>query len=135
MPSICQFSARIVSGSGRGRTIGSPTINVHLHDVPADLATGIYACRAVLDGTPYPAALFFGPRPVFHDTPSCEVYVIDTVPLITARTLTVEVVGYIREVRDFATVADLQKQIAIDVTAARAMLAIDDTAEMQSADS
>jgi riboflavin kinase / FMN adenylyltransferase len=125
------FSARVVSGSGRGRTIGSPTINLNLQDVPTELDEGIFAVMAVLQGKRLKAALFYGPRPVFNDTPACEVYLLDTVPDVIPDTLTVEVIAYIRDVRDFDTVADLQKQIAIDVEQARDMLIAYDTPSTQ----
>ena len=129
------FTARVVSGAGRGRTIGSPTINLDLRDVPEHLAEGIFAAMVVIGGKRLRAALFYGPRPVFHDTPACEVFLMDAVPDVIPDALTVEVVGFLRGVEDFDTVEDLQKQIAIDVTQARAMLATYDAAETQSTDS
>lgn len=63
------FTAAVVSGAGRGRRIGTPTLNVDLANVPAGLADGIYACRATLDGADeaLAAVLHLGPRPVFND--------------------------------------------------------------------
>lgn len=123
MKQFPSFTARIISGAGRGHTIGSPTINLHLQDIPAELTEGIFACFAFLDDHRFPGALFYGPRPVFHDTPTCEVHLIDTVPEGVPETITVQVIGFLRSVQNFPTVSNLQEQIHRDVSQARAMLA------------
>jgi riboflavin kinase/FMN adenylyltransferase len=61
------YSGRVVSGAGRGRTIGFPTANVQsehpLKLVPAD---GVYAAWAVLENAaPVPAMVNIGSRPTF----------------------------------------------------------------------
>lgn len=129
------FSARVISGAGRGRTIGSPTINLDLRDVPEDLSEGIFAAMTVIGGKHLQAALFYGPRPVFHDIPACEVFLLDAVPNVIPDTLTVEVIGFLRGVKNFDTVEELQQQIAIDGAQARAMLASYDSATHQISDS
>ncbi len=130
-----QFTASVVPGAGRGTTIGSPTLNLDLDDVPPALEEGIHAAWAFVDDRRHPAALFFGPRPVFDDARACEVYLISGPPDRTPETLTVRVIGFLRPVEDFDSVEELQDQIAVDVAKARAMLAADDSANHESADS
>lgn len=114
-----------MSGSGRGRTIGTPTINLD----PSALATigrdGIYAAWATLDGIRMPAVVHAGPRPVFGDTPSVEVHLLCPPPATIPETLAVELVDFIREVRNFASVDELTAEIGHDVASARATLGVD----------
>jgi riboflavin kinase/FMN adenylyltransferase len=119
---MLHFSAKVVSGAGRGKDIGTPTINLDLHDVPADLKEGIYACRAKIDGEWMDAAMHYGPRPVFKDDTACEVYVLDIELVNAPETLEVSVHGYLREVMDFPSVEELQARIASDIERTRAML-------------
>lgn len=119
------FSASVVSGAGRGRTIGTPTINLD----PAALETigreGIYAAWATLDGERLPAVMHAGPRPVFRDTPSVEIHLLCPPPPTVPASVSVEVVRFIREIKDFASVAELQAEIGRDITSARATLGLD----------
>lgn len=114
-----------MSGSGRGKTIGTPTINLD----PAALATigreGIYAAWATLDGVRMPAVMHVGARPVFDDTPSIEVHLLCPPPAAVPKTMTVELVEYIREVRNFASVEELRTEIGRDIASARATLGLD----------
>lgn len=116
------FSARVVSGAGRGKDLGAPTINLDLSQVPSSLEEGIYACMAVIDGKSLQAAMHYGPRPVFKDSLSCEVHLLDVTLEHAPETLEVEVVAYLREVRDFPTPEDLMTQIADDILKTRAIL-------------
>lgn len=119
---ITSFSASVVSGAGRGRTIGTPTINLD----PSALATigreGIYAAWAILDAVRMPAVIHAGARPVFNDSPSVEVHLLCPVPATIPGTVTVELVEFIRGIRNFASVAELQAEIARDIASARATL-------------
>jgi riboflavin kinase/FMN adenylyltransferase len=118
------FRAHVVSGSGRGKRLGVPTINLNLRDVPRELGEGIYACLVHLDEATKPlrAALHYGPRPVFKDTVACEVHLIDTALHSDPESLTVEVIGRIRDVANFPSPSALKEQILRDIEDARAML-------------
>lgn len=116
------FIARVITGSGRGKTLGTPTLNVDLADVPTDMKEGIYACWAKLPGGWMKGALHYGPRPVFKDTPSCEVYLLDIHIEEAPHSMTIAPVGYIRPVEDFPSPEALMERIAEDVTSAHAML-------------
>ena len=116
------FTAHVVSGRGRGRDIGAPTINLELGDVPPSLEEGIYACVVDIGGVGREAAMHFGPRPVFQDTKTCEVHVIDGAPVDVPPELLVEVIACLRDVRDFPSTEALMEQIAQDIADARAIL-------------
>lgn len=128
--SILHFRACVTSGRRRGAALRKPTINLSLQDVPSTLAEGIYACRAILffeDGSadgPFPAAMHFGPRPVFNDTVSCEVHLIDITPSSFLTCVEVEVVKRLRDVQDFPSVEALKEQMERDIEEARGILFI-----------
>ena len=109
-------------GSGRGKRLGIPTINLSVGSVPEEFLEGIYACRARLEDEWEPAVMHFGPRPVFKDTPSCEVHLLDRAVSQVPDEMTVEIVAFLRDVRDFPSVEALQEQIAEDIRQARAIL-------------
>jgi riboflavin kinase / FMN adenylyltransferase len=97
-------------------------MNLDLSAVPTELEEGIYACKALVDGMWEVAAMHYGPRPVFKDSTSCEVHLIDRLVVMAPEMLEVEVVAYLRDVRDFASVEELQAQIAQDIEQTRAIL-------------
>lgn len=118
-----RFTARIVSGSGRGRSLRVPTLNLDLEDVPNDLQDGVFACRAVIDGKTCSASMHKGSRPTFGDTPSCEVHIIDEVLSSPPETLDVEVVQFLRGIFTFPSAKALSAQMFEDNRIARDILA------------
>ncbi len=121
IPAI-RFTARIISGSARGRTLGVPTLNLDLSDVPKDLQDGVFACRAIVDGKSYPATMHNGPRPTFGDVRSCEVHLIDHVLPTTPLAVEVEVAQWLRGISKFPSAEALQKQMNADIAEARKVL-------------
>lgn len=124
MASTIIFTARIITGAGRGKTLGTPTMNLDLSAVPRELAEGVYAVRARLGGGEHPATMHFGARPTFGDTTSCEVHLIEGTgdSELGARELTIEVVQRLRGVQKFADAEALKKQLAEDIARAREIL-------------
>ena len=117
-----RFSARVVSGSGRGKTLGVPTLNMDLRDVPADLLGGVFAAWVTSDGKRSPSALYHGPRPTFGDTRSCEAHLIDTVIPSPPEIVDVEIVEFLRGVSTYPSAEALSKQMMDDIQKARDIL-------------
>ena len=115
---MIQFTARSIPGSNRGKSIGCPTVNLSLDDVPDDLEEGIYACIA---NSNY-AVMQFGPRPTFEDTDSCEVHFLDFEPDSTPESLEVEVIEKIRDIEKFESAEELIAKIQEDIARARDIL-------------
>ena len=115
---MLSFSANIISGAGRGKGLGTPTLNLDLAHVPAELEEGIYAC--VANGQP--AVMHYGPRLVFKDSTTCEVHLLDTTPPPDLAELSVQVLERIRDVRDFPTPDALREEITRDIARTRAIL-------------
>lgn len=117
-----RFSARTVTGSARGRTLGTPTINLHRADVPDHLEEGIYACWVRTTGEWMMGAMHHGPRPVFQDTASTEIHLLDREVETLPALIEVETAGYLRPVLDFPSTEELMVQIRADIDQSRAML-------------
>lgn len=116
------FSAHVINGSGRGRTLGTPTINVDLNDVPTELDEGIYAGWARLGDQWQKSAIHYGPRPVFKDTPSFEVHILGNPPESAPDILEICLIGRLRDVLNFPSTEALMEQIGRDVEESHAML-------------
>jgi riboflavin kinase / FMN adenylyltransferase len=116
------FSARLVRGSGRGKEIGTPTLNIDLNDVPTDIAEGIYAGWVKIDQRWCKAAIHYGPRPVFQDSRSFEVHVLDAGIEIPPERIDIVLVERLRDVQDFPSPEALSAQIGDDVRRTRAIL-------------
>lgn len=116
------FTARTVRGSGRGRHMGIPTINLHLQDIPEDMREGVYAAWVTMGNHRYAAALHYGPRPVHGDTPSCEVHLLDTEIASVPGSIRIHPVEFLRKVRDFPDEAALIAAIHNDIAHARTIL-------------
>jgi len=117
-----RVAGTVVGGARRGRTIGFPTAN--LGDVPTVLpGNGVYAVRAPVNGTNWPAAANVGPNPTFgDDARKVEVHLIDFGGDLYGAVLPVEFVVKLRDTRPFAGAAELVAQLGRDVAAARARL-------------
>ncbi len=119
---LLRLKAGTIRGDSRGRTLGYPTINLDLKDVPESLQHGIYACWSEVDGKRYRAAVHYGPRPVFNAGIAFEVHLLDSVLDSLPPAVTVDVVERLRDVKNFDDAESLKAAIADDVTRTRAIL-------------
>ncbi len=115
-------NAPVISGAGRGKGLGIPTINIDLSSIPKDVAHGIYACWITINGKKYRGAMHYGPRPVFKDSTTFEVHIIDDSISEVPDTVDIEIVEYIRQVQNFPNPEALVKRIQKDIEEARGML-------------
>lgn len=111
------LGGEVIKGEQVGRTIGFPTANIRLDDrnklVPPD---GIYAAYAWWDGQRYDAMLYIGRKPTLDRSHHrvIEVHLLQFNEQIYGQVLTLEVVAFIREDRQFADTQALQTQIHLD---------------------
>jgi riboflavin kinase / FMN adenylyltransferase len=113
----------VEQGDKRGRTIGFPTANVALgeHLRPR---FGVYAVRALVDGTWHDAVANLGRRPTFgKPQENFEVHLFDFDGDLYGRMLRVALVDFIRPEMKFAGLDQLKAQIAADGQMARTVLA------------
>lgn len=123
------IEGRVEHGEQRGRTLGYPTTNMHL-DGYIRPAFGIYAVRASvmkdeLVVARYDGVANLGVRPMYlMSEPLLETYLFDFDGDLYDMHLAVEFIAFLRPELKFATVEELQAQIAKDVAQAREVLAV-----------
>ena len=118
------LSGTIVPGTGTGRRLGFPTVNLRPIEreslVPAD---GVYVARADLLGRRFDAVLNIGHRPTFGgETRTIEAHLLDLQHDIQPPGATFHIIDRLRPERRFASAEALSTQIAADVAQAHALL-------------
>ena len=109
----------VTGGAGRGRTLGFPTANLD-PDRPLLVPTGVYACRAEVEGGLHPAVVNVGVRPTFGENDlAIEAYLIDFSGDLYGLRLRLSFVARLRGEQKFRSVNELGAQIGRDVEAAR----------------
>jgi riboflavin kinase/FMN adenylyltransferase len=121
-----EIEGRVETGDQRGRTIGFPTANLHLHDYLRP-AIGVYAVRAGIDQGAetvwHDGVANLGRRPTFDKQDVIlEAHLFDFDGDLYGRHLRVALIGYIRPERKFDGLPSLKAQIAEDCETARTIL-------------
>jgi riboflavin kinase/FMN adenylyltransferase len=121
-----QFVSTHVTGKGRGKPMGFPTINLRIPD-DFELKDGVYAAKITIEKNVFKGALHYGPVPTFGEPEkTLEVYLIgvtesdlvnDGLTDLDKKIIKVEVLKYLRPITKFRLVEDLIKQIEEDVAA------------------
>jgi riboflavin kinase / FMN adenylyltransferase len=112
-----------VTGARRGQQIGFPTANIANVKtlLPAD---GVYAGITAVDGRKFVSAINLGPNPTFGENArKVEVHLLDFAGDLYGRSLAVDLLERVRDVRKFAGREELIEQIGKDVAAVRAITA------------
>jgi riboflavin kinase/FMN adenylyltransferase len=120
---VWEIEGVVERGDQRGRTIGFPTANVALgeHLRPR---FGVYAVRALIDGTWRNAVANLGRRPTVGKLQeNFEVHLFDFAGDLYGQTLRVALVDFIRPEMKFSGLDQLKAQIAADGRTARTLLA------------
>ncbi len=120
-----ELSGEVVTGQQIGRTIGVPTINLHIHARKVLPSNGVYACWAFLDesSTRFRAALNIGNRPtVSGQNLSVEFHVIDENIEVAPRNARLQIVERLRDERKFDGLPALVEQMQLDFARAETIL-------------
>lgn len=119
-----RMCGRVARGNQRGRSIGFPTANIHLHRKATPL-TGVYAVELFgIEGEPLPGVANIGSRPTVDGTRTLlEVHLFDFDRDIYGRHVHVEFQQRLREEKRFESFEQLRQQIERDVETARGLFA------------
>ncbi|MGB9723225.1 MAG: bifunctional riboflavin kinase/FAD synthetase [Chloroflexia bacterium] len=125
-----RFSLRgeVVAGAGRGRRLGFPTANLHLHPRQLLPADGVYAVWVRLPPawdrpSPHPGLAYIGRRPTFGPgRRAVEVHLLDFSGDLLGCEVRAEFVERLRPEQAFPGPAELIAQMELDVARARAIL-------------
>lgn len=117
------LSGRVVSGNGRGRTLGFPTANLELRAEQALPGDGVYATIAHVDHQLMPSVTNIGIRPTFEGSEHLvETYIFDYEGNLLGQKFTIDFVDRIRDEKRFDNKEELKAQIGRDVEQARRIL-------------
>jgi riboflavin kinase/FMN adenylyltransferase len=119
------FSGEIVKGQQIGRQIGFPTANIEIKDIHKFVPPhGIYAVFMWIDGKRYKGMMYRGDRPVLkeHTNVTIEVNLFDFNKDIYGKTVSVELVEFIRSDKNFESLEQLVIQLADDERECRDIL-------------
>jgi riboflavin kinase / FMN adenylyltransferase len=113
------IGGEVVSGAGRGRTLGFPTANVKT-DRPLGLPVGVYVCRFVVGPSQHRAVVNVGVRPTFGENElAVEAHVLDFAGDLYGERVRLTFLRRLRDERKFPNIDELRRQIALDVASAR----------------
>lgn len=118
---VYRMSGRVARGDQRGRQIGFPTANIHLHRSATPLR-GVYTVEVFgLEGEPVVGVANIGTRPTVQGSrPLLEVHLLDFAGDIYGRYVEVGFLKFLRPEQRFGDLNELKAQIGRDVLAARA---------------
>jgi riboflavin kinase / FMN adenylyltransferase len=109
----------VITGDGRGRTIGFPTINLKT-DFPLVPKRGVYISEAEIDGKKFPSVTNIGYNPTFDgQSQTIETYILDFSQDLYGRDFALYFLDRVRDEVKFGSVDELKDRICKDVEAVR----------------
>lgn len=110
------FTAPVINGNHRGRTIGFPTINQKYPEGLVLPKFGVYAVKVCFDGKAYKGVANIGHRPTYHTKEVfSETFIKDFSGDVYGKTVTVKPIEFLREERKFSSLEELKNAIRADV--------------------
>ena len=114
------LTGEVVPGKQLGRKLGIPTANLRLPEGLAVPKFGVYACRALVEGTWHPAVTNVGIRPtVSGEGITVEPWILDYSGDLYGREITLEFHYFLRPEQKFGGLEELKTQIQKDAEATR----------------
>jgi len=119
------FSLRgkVVTGAGRGESMGFPTANLNISSGQAIPPDGVYASLAYINGKVYQSMTNVGRDPTFgKNERTIESYILEYSGDLYGHELSVDFVTRLRDEKKFANIEELKKQVAEDVRRGKTIL-------------
>ncbi len=111
------FSAEVIKGDSRGRTIGFPTINQKYPQELVKIKFGVYKTKVLFDGKEYDGITNIGIRPTFESRyVISETYIKDFSGDLYGKNVKIIPCEFLREEIKFSSLSDLKNQIEKDIT-------------------
>ena len=112
------YTAEVITGDRRGRTIGFPTINQKYPDELLPVRFGVYKSKVILGGDMYDGITNIGIRPTWQtDYIISETFIKDFSSDVYGKTVTVMPLKFVRGEVVFSSAEELKKQIQSDMEA------------------
>ena len=110
------FSAKVIKGDKRGRTIGFPTINQKYPEDLVKIKFGVYKTKVLIDGKLYDGITNIGVRPTYlSDYVISETYIKNFSGDLYGKNVRIIPKKFLREEIKFASLEELKKQIEKDL--------------------
>ena len=110
------FSAPVMHGDKRGRTLGFPTANQRYPNELVKPRFGVYLSCVVIDDKAYKAITNVGIRPTFKtETVGCETYIKGLTQEIYGKEIKLKLLNFIRPEQKFDSSVQLQKAVLNDL--------------------
>jgi len=110
------YTDKVSRGSGGGKKLGFPTINLNPDRFVGDLKEGVYACQVEYKAEIYRGVLYFGPKFINNENRAVlEIHILNFNKEIYGETVEYKIGQYIREPKKFANPEGLKKQIEEDI--------------------
>jgi riboflavin kinase / FMN adenylyltransferase len=117
-----RVAGQVVTGDGRGRSIGIPTANLDVWAERSLPKAGVYVCRAIVDGKSWNAVTNVGYRPTFESgpvSPRVETHILDFLDPIYGQQIQLDFLARVRDEQRFPSVEALVEQIQRDIQVTR----------------
>jgi riboflavin kinase / FMN adenylyltransferase len=117
-----RVGGRVITGDGRGRSIGIPTANLEVWAERSLPKAGVYICRAIVDGKTWRAVTNVGFRPTFESrpvSPRVETHILDFLDPIYGQEIQLDFLARLRDEQRFPNVQALVEQIHRDIQETR----------------
>jgi len=111
----------VVKGKGNGEKLGFRTANIQINSLRTLPDHGIYISRTHLDTATFPSVTFIGTSPTIHkdpvtiQNPLVETHIINFEKDLYGKKIHIELIEKIRDIKRFASLAELSNAIAKDV--------------------
>lgn len=111
-------SGTVIKGADRGgKTLGFPTVNIEYPENKFAIKHGVYKVLCKVDENAYEGIANFGVRPTFGETNVLlEAYLKDFEGSLYEKTVAIEFLDYIRDIKKFEDSAALSAQLARDLS-------------------
>lgn len=119
------LSGTIVAGDGRGKMLGFPTANLHVHGSKKLIpARGVYLVAVEVEGERFFGMMNIGVRPTLTDgmQQTAEVHILDFQGELYGKRMTVSFLKRLRSERQFASVQELVAQLHADREQSRKLI-------------
>ena len=118
------LTGKVVHGKALGRTVGMPTANIEVADKNLLPECGVYATRILVEGKKYLAVTNIGLRPTVDQEQqvTVEAHILDFDQDIYGKSVELEVHKFLRPIRKFTSLEEVQKQVEKDIEEAKQYL-------------
>jgi riboflavin kinase/FMN adenylyltransferase len=118
------LTGKVVHGKALGRTVGMPTANIEVADKHLLPECGVYATCVLVEGKKYLAVTNIGLRPTVDQEQqvTVEAHILDFDQDIYGQSVELEVHKFLRPIRKFTSLEEVQKQVEKDIEEAKQYL-------------